>query len=154
DPAVKFGQFINAGLVQKRAGAATSVIRSGNASLTSSGVIDVQTGTVMLTGHTIGITGLIKGAGTIQFGLGTATLAGAASITTAGWPVAGAGAHVPLARSLGYAGAFSASIGSQLTIGAADILTLSGAASFFRDTVDGAGRLTTKGGTTVNLATL
>jgi hypothetical protein len=154
DPAIKAGQFSNAGILQKLAGSGTSIIRTGTASLTSTSTIDVETGTLMLTGSTIGITGFIEGAGTIQFGPGNATLSGAASITTAGWTLAGAGTQVTVARNLGFGGAFAASIGTELTIDTGDLLKLTGAASFLRDTVDGGGVLATEGSTSVAIVTL
>jgi hypothetical protein len=152
DPAVGAGQFTNDGLVQKLAGSGTSIIRTGNASLIHTGTIDVRTGTLMLTSKAATIAGLIKGAGTIQLGPGLSVLRTAQpdAITTAGWTIAGAGAHAVVARSLSYAGTFSAAIHTQLTVNPATALLLSGAASFTGVTVDGAGRLTTAGATTLS----
>jgi hypothetical protein len=153
DPAVKAGQFTNAGLVEKLLGTGTSIIRTGTASLTDTGTIDVQTGTLELTGQTVTVAGLIKGAGTIEFGPGNitlTTLATGASIKTAGMKIAGSGAHVTVGRSLGYSGAFAAGANTELTIAGGDLLQLTGSASFSKDTVDGAGRITTKGAMTLS----
>ena len=150
---VNAGQFSNAGLVEKTAGTGTSVIRTGTASLFDTGVIDVQTGTLELAGQTVTVAGLIKGAGTIEFGPGNAfltTLERSASIKTAGMTIAGAGAHVTVGLDLGYAGAFAAGANTELTITDGDMLLLAGSASFSGDTVDGAGRIATKGTTTLS----
>jgi hypothetical protein len=148
------GSFSNAGVVAKLSGAGTSIIRTGTASLTSSGTIDVQTGTLELTGSTVSITGSIKGAGTIEFATGVTTLGAGSSITTAGLMIAGTGAQVTVAHSLVYASAFSAGTSTELSITASQYFKLTGAASFYHDTVDGAGRLVTTGTTTANQVTL
>jgi hypothetical protein len=152
DPTVGAGQFTNDGLVQKVAGTGTSIIRAGNASLIHTGTIDVQTGTLMLTSRAATIAGLIKGAGTIQLGPGLTILRTPhpRAITTAGWTIAGAAAHAVVARNLSYAGSFAAAVHTELTINPATALLLSGQASFTDDTVDGAGRLTTAGATTLS----
>jgi hypothetical protein len=156
DPAVGASQFTNAGLVQKLAGTGTSIIRTGNASLIDTGIIDVQKGTLALTGKSVTIAGLVKGAGTIQFGPGSnvlTTLQTGAAITTAGWNLAGANAQLTVARNLAYAGKFAASAHTTLTIATGRFLQLSRAASFTADTVKGAGRLTTEGSTTISQVT-
>jgi fibronectin-binding autotransporter adhesin len=154
DPAVKAGQFTNAGLVEKLSGAGKSIIRTGTASLTDTGTIDVETGILELTGATITISKKIEGAGTIEFGPGATTLAAGTAITAAGLMIAGTGAQVTVAHNLGYVSTFSAGTNTELSIAAGALLQLTGPASFTHDAVDGAGRLTTKGATAVNLVTL
>src|SRR5439155_11628958 len=56
--------------------------------------------------------------------------------------------------NLTYAGTFSAASSTELAITGGDLLKLAGPASFLHDTVDGAGRLTTTGTTTINQVTL
>jgi hypothetical protein len=153
-PAVKAGAFTNAGLVEKLSGTGTSIIRTGKAGLTDAGTIDVETGILELTGSTISITGVIKGAGTIEFSTGAATLGAGSSVSSAGFTIAGSGADLTVARVLSYAGSFSAGANTELTIASADLLQLSGTASFYHDTIDGAGQVRTAGTTTVNQVTL
>lgn len=148
------GSFSNAGLVEKLSGTGSSIIRTGAANLTSSGTIDVETGILELTGSTINITGSIKGAGTIELATGATTLGAGSAITTAGLMIAGAGVHVTVAHNLVYASNFSASTGTELSMAAGDLFTLTGSASFYHDTVDGAGRLTTNGSSTASQVTL
>src|SRR5262249_43744101 len=145
DPAIKAGRFISEGLMQKIAGTGTSIIRTGNAALSISGIIDVQTGRLQLTGKTVSLSGLIKGAGTIVLSTGNTTLEAETAIVTSGWTIAGTGAAVTAADTLGYAGSFSAGANTVLTIAAGQLLKLTGVAAFSRDTVDGAGRLITTG---------
>jgi hypothetical protein len=154
DPAVKAGAFTNAGLVEKLVGTGTSIIRTGKAGLTDTGTIDVETGTLELTGNTISIIGAIKGARTIEFSTGAATLGAGSSVSSAGFTIAGSGAKVTVARVLGYTGNFSAGSNTELTIAAGDSLQLTGMASFRQDSIDGPGRLMTTGTTTVSQATL
>jgi hypothetical protein len=154
DPAVKAGAFSNEGLLKKLSGTGTSIIRTGSASLIDTGTIDVETGTLEFTGSTISITGTIKGPGTIAFSTGAATLGAGSSVSSAGFTIAGSGAKLTVARVLGYAGNFSASTNTELTIASADLLQLSGTASFYHDTIDGAGQVTTAGSTTANQVTL
>jgi hypothetical protein len=154
DPAVKAGAFSNAGTVQKVSGTGTSIIRTGTASFSSSGTITVSSGILELTGSTIAINGKITGAGTIEFSIGATTLGTGTSITTAGLMLAGTGTSVSVASNLGFAGNFSAGVNTELSIAAGALVQLTGPASFTRDTIDGAGRLTTKGTTTVSQSAL
>jgi VCBS repeat-containing protein len=154
DPAVKAGRFSNAGLVEKTSGTGKSIIRSGAASLIDTGTIDVATGTIELTGQTVSVTGKVMGAGVIEFSTGNATLGDGSSVTTAGFHVIGSGAHVTVSRILAYAGDFSGTSNTELTISSGDMLELTGTATFFHDTIDGAGRLLTTGTASANQVTL
>jgi hypothetical protein len=151
DPA---GVFTNAGQVRKVSGTGTSVIRTGNTSLIDSGVIDIDRGILELAGKTISISGPIRGAGTIEFGVGLTTLAPGSSITTVGMTIAGTGADVTVTRKLGYTGIFSATTNTELSITSGNLFELSGTAAFHQDTIDGAGQLRTEGSTTANQVTL
>jgi hypothetical protein len=62
--------------------------------------------------------------------------------------------HATVAQNRGYAGSFSTNTFAQLTIDADALLSLSGPASFFRTTIDGAGRLATAGATSVTQVAL
>jgi len=154
DPAVKAGGFANMGLLEKTAGTSTSTIRTGTASLTDTGTIDVETGTLELTGATVDITGKIIGAGTIAFGPGSTTLGAGSTITTADFTIVGTGALVTMTRNYSYAGSFSAGTGTELAIATGDAFSQNGPASFFRDTLDIDGRLTTKGATSASVVTV
>jgi hypothetical protein len=149
DPATKTGQFTNLGLVEKTAGTGTSIIRTGNGTLRDPGTIDVQVGTLELTGNSVLVSGAIKGAGTIEFGVGSTMLNVGAAITSAGLAIAGTGALVTLATNLSYAGAFSQSSSTELTINSGVALTLSGAVAFSHTSISGLGQLNTSGPTTL-----
>jgi len=154
DPTIKAGQFTNAGLVQKASGTGTSIIRTGTATLTDTGTIEVDSGILELTGSSVSIAGKITGAGTIEFGVGATTLNTGTAISTAALMIAGTGAQVTVAHTLGYGGTFSAGANTELTIASGALFQVNGSANFLRDTVDGAGRLTTQGASTVSTVTL
>ena len=143
--------LVNAGLLRKSSGTGTSIIRT---SVDDTGKIVVASGKLELAGKTTSIAGSISGAGTVWFGPGAATLEAGTKITTGGLQIGGSGAHVTVTASLSYAGTFSQTAASELTVNDGDILTLSGTASFSGNTVDGAGRLSTKGATTLSKVTL
>jgi hypothetical protein len=95
------------------------------------------------------ISGLIEGPGKIQFGPGQTTLSAGTAVTAGGLAVAGTGAHVALATTLSYAGAFSQGAGTELSINGGDALTLTGTAALSHTTIDGQGRLITNGATSL-----
>ena len=107
DPSLKTGSFSNKGTVEKIAGTGTSIIRTGaDGTLTSSGRIKVDTGTLELTGASVSISGVIQGAGTLEFGPGAIALS-SQQVTVAGLLLAGTGADLTVAANLTYAGAFT-----------------------------------------------
>jgi hypothetical protein len=152
DPTTKAGQFFNFGLLEKTGGTGTSIIRTGNDALRDPGTIDVETGTLVLTGNIITVAGLIEGAGTIEFSTGATTLGTGSSITTAGLTIAGAGTHVTLAQALGYAGSFLQGANTKLTL--AGELTLAGATALSHATIDGNAQFATGGATSLGSMTL
>lgn len=139
----------NDGVLEKTAGTGVSLVRTTGASFSSHGTIDVQTGTLQLTGAAIDISGAIGGAGTMLFGAGDTTFERGTSLAVGNLAVQGTGAHVTVATTLIYSGNFSAASNAELTIGLSRSLSLASTATFNGATVDGAGRLETNAETTV-----
>lgn len=148
------GPIDNQGLLEKTVGSGMSVVFTSGGPFTSDGTIAVRTGTLKLTGSTIDITGAITGNGTMLLAAGDTTLGAGTSLTVGGLAIQGSDAHVAIASRLGYAGDFSASANAELSIAASERLLLSGAASFDRASIDGAGQLETDGTTTARLTSL
>jgi hypothetical protein len=143
--------FLNAGLFQKSSGAGTSIIRT---SFASTGKIVVASGKLEFTGKTTSIAGSIAGAGTVWFGPGAATLKDGTRLATGGLQIGGSGAHVTVTTTLSYAGTFSQTATTGLTVESGDIFTLRGGATLTGATIDGAGRLATSGATSASRMTL
>ena len=107
--------------------------------------------TAMNAGDTLSLTGISSlsgetdGAGTLALPGGSARIESGATVTTALWLVSGAGTDVTLDENLTYAGSFSESVGSTLSISSADLLSLTGTANL-SGTTSGAGTLALAGG--------
>jgi hypothetical protein len=140
-------QVINGGFLAKLSGAGTSIIWFP---ATDAGQIVIDSGVLALAGATNSISGPISGAGEFQLSSGATTLETGASISTASWEIIHAGASLVVATSLAYTGDFTSNGARTITLNAGKSLTLGGPASFARDTVGGAGRLWTRGASTVS----
>ena len=153
DPSTKQGIFNNTGKLQKSEGTGTSIVRTGSAALTDSGTTDVETGILELTGSTVTVSGLVEGAGTIEFGPGAISLM-SQQVTVAAMLLAGTGAELTVAQNLTYGGAFSETANTSLSIANTDVFTLNGPATLSKAVIDGPGQLKTAGTTALAGATI
>ena len=110
-------------------------------------------GVATFTGTT-SIAETLSGTGFVVFGTGSATLEANTKIKTKGFSVIGSGADLTLETSLYYAGTFSGRNGADVTLDGSSVLMLQGNSRLGSTTIEGSGRLTTKGSTTTSLLTL
>jgi hypothetical protein len=132
----------NAGLLDKASGAGVSLVQP---SVTSTGKIDVATGTLRLSGATNSISGSIIGAGTLELNTGSDTLAKSLVVTVGS--LLFDGATVNLGGALTYAGSLQQT-GGTLALGGND-LTLSGPFNLTGGYISGTGTIVASGVTTV-----
>ena len=101
-----------------------------------------------LTASKAGSTARSPGAGIFSLGGGSAdAINTGTSITSSGWTITDAGTDATLNEVLSYSGTFMEQSGATLTL--AKELTLTGSASFANATVNGSGKLTIDGPTSV-----
>jgi hypothetical protein len=132
----------NAGLLDKASGAGISTIQP---SVSSTGKIEVASGTLRLAGASNSIAGTIFGAGTLELNTGADSFASGISITVGNLLLDGA--TVNLGGALTYAGSLEQTTGT-LALGGND-LTLSGPFNLTGGYVSGSGTLSTSGTTSV-----
>lgn len=132
----------NAGLLDKTSGAGVSLVQP---SVTSTGKIEVQTGTLRLSGATNSIAGSIIGAGTLELNTGSDTLAKSLVVTVGS--LLFDGATVNLGGALTYAGNLQQS-GGTLALGGNN-LTLSGPFNLTGGYISGTGTIVASGVTTI-----
>ncbi|RBP18412.1 hypothetical protein DFR50_101360, partial [Roseiarcus fermentans] len=124
-----------------------SLADKGRFSIGAGSTLSVSTGDTLTLSGTTTLAGALTGAGALVTAGGTTTLAAGASLKTAQWTIAGAGANVAVAGNAAYAGTFSAGSGDTLTLSGGN-LTLSGAASLSGATIAGGAHTLTAAGTT------
>lgn len=94
--------------------------------------------------------GAIGGTGRLIIGGGIATVSAGANITVASWTLSGAGTTLTLAQSLSYAGAFSATTGTAISLGGGDKLILAGTGAISGVVASGPGTLDLQGPSNVS----
>jgi hypothetical protein len=142
-------QFVNEGVLDINAKTGTSTI---NAAVTSTGTINVVTGTAQFDGTNDVLGGMIEGAGTVELSNGKVTISKGAAVTVNALTISGRTA-VTLDANLAYAGAFSLSGGSSSINLQSYNLSLTGSSSL-SGTIDGKGSLITSGGVLLSGLTL
>ncbi len=140
-------KFVNNGMLEINAKEGTSTI---NAAVTSTGIINVISGTVQFDGTDDVLGGKIEntsGKGTVELSNGKVTISSGTAITVSAFAINGSTA-VTLDENLAYAGAFSLASNSAVIDLNSYKLSLTGPSSL-SGTIDGKGTLFTKGVTTL-----
>ena len=129
------GKFTNVGtLVRGTAASANNI----TADFTSTGTVQIGSGTLFLDGATNRLTGTVTGAGTLGFGGGVSTLGPGVKISMAAVSIKGATTGVNLDESLTWAGGWTQSSGT-VSVGSGDTLKFTGTGDSFSGVISGAG---------------
>jgi hypothetical protein len=104
--------FTNMGAMAKTSGSGTSVVAID---MTDEGTVTVASGTLAFDGASNSVSGLIKGAGTIDFGGNTAINSGV-NLVVAKVAISGPATTVTVNTNVGYAGSFSEGAGDTLNL--------------------------------------
>jgi fibronectin-binding autotransporter adhesin len=132
----------SAGLIDKASGAGISVIEP---SMSSTGKIDIVTGTLRLQGASDSISGSVYGGGTLELTAGTDTLGSGLGLTVSNLLMDGA--TVNLGGALSYGGSLNETTGT-LGLGT-DNLALTGPFSLSGGYITGTGTITSSGTATI-----
>jgi fibronectin-binding autotransporter adhesin len=135
----------NAGTFTKTAGTGISAI---SAKFADTGTVTVASGTLSFSGAGTSFAGGITGSGTVAISGGNTTFLSGTTASIANLSESNAGTLLTLSESLAYAGAFTQGVGSALSIGGGDTLTLSGTSSLSGVVNGVGGALAITGGTT------
>jgi hypothetical protein len=142
--------FVNDGVLTVSGGARAITISAG---LTSTGVIDITSGTLSLAGGLTAVTGVIQGAGTLALTRGTFSFSSNVTLDVDRIAVSGAATSVEIAGNFTYGGVWIQKSGA-VSIDGGNVLSLIGPSNAISGAVRGSGTLALSGGVALSAVTL
>ena len=144
------GTFVNDGVLTVSGGSRAITI---SADLSSTGVIDITSGTLSLAGGLTAGTGVIQGAGTLALTRGFFSFSSNVNLNVASISVTGASTVVEIGGNFTYRGAW-VQTGGALSIDGGSVLNLIGPANAISGSVRGSGTLVLSGAVALSAVTL